>query len=225
MLFLNCIVLSAQVENLIDCAGVELENIGQVKNTKDYKTRRKDLLVRNIVDAGIGLEYEMQHNLAAGVKAECLLGADWQILNLAAGYRLMFYNFGCSRVLQRDYVSWMLNSFYADARINLNRYGLCRFHLDGEYAYNLRGKSTSRYNVGLDAVSDENLCRNFGSLAAKAGARIGKWDIAAYFRYDLKPAVDQQYIYENRAYDYYAFVKAVNERWRVGLSVTYYIYE
>lgn len=48
-------------------------------------------------------------------------------------------------------------------------------------------------------------------------------DFTLFFTYDLKPAYNQQYIYENMTDFYNTYVDHLNKRWRIGTSMVIYI--
>lgn len=98
-------------------------------------------------------------------------------------------------------------------RLGGDDWGAMYVGAQGSYNFNM-GE-----NVDLSVVDSRNY--SVGGQIGVCFKRI--LDFTLFFTYDLKPAYNQQYIYENMTDFYNTYVDHLNKRWRIGTSMVIYI--
>ena len=94
----------------------------------------------------------------------------------------------------------------------------------GDWGATYMGAHAS-YNFNMGYNVDANIInsRNY-SVGAQFGFCIKRIiDITFFYTHDLRPAYNQQYIYENMPDFYNTFESHINKRWRIGTSFAIYI--
>ena len=187
--------------------------------TREHRRERwSTVTLKNFFNLGLGLEYEMWHNLGYGPRLECRFGTDWQLINGAIGIKVLSYNNIGKDLYKRDMVSYTAIPFFADARVNLYSSDHIGVHADAELAFTL--VTNEIYHNGIDIYdTNKELGNHHFTTSIRIGTRIDNIDMGIYVKYDTKPVLNQKYIYETIGYDYYAFGKAINERVRIGASI------
>lgn len=173
---------------------------------------------------GIGVDAEMLNSLALGPKMEFKLGAADNIFNFSVGAKALWWKPEWLTGTEIQHITFMQVPIYAAAKLNLFRTGDdSHFYIGGEWAYNLNfgSKISDSYD---DYMKDKELVN---SSNMSASARIGFcWehsDLSFYYRHDLSPVYNQEYIYQQYNDCYTDFEKVLNERFRIGISYTCYI--
>ena len=105
--------------------------------------------------------------------------------------------------------------------MNAVRWKQKRLYVGLEFAYNIA--LGSRYIVVKQhsEADERSIARNHFACQCKLGLRDKEWDFSVFYEYDLSPAIDQQYVYESSAYDYFLLYDSIFERCRIGVSATY----
>lgn len=98
-------------------------------------------------------------------------------------------------------------------RLGGDDWGAMYVGAQGSYNFNTGG------NVDVSVVNSRNY--SVGGQIGFCAKRI--FDFTLFFTYDLKPAYNQQYIYENMNDFYNNRVDHFNKRWRIGTSMVIYI--
>ncbi len=174
---------------------------------------------------GLSLQYEQMRNNSIGWRFLYKAGSDRQLFNFGGAVGFMFYNSLTPKTAGRDFVTCLEFPFSAFARLNFCRKGEGNMYFELEPAVSVTDRSTSKYRSNLEEISDSLIVRKaYCNFSARIGYVWRYMDVGLYCRYDIAPALNQKHIYEDRRYDYYAFGPAINERFRIGLSVIFFIY-
>ena len=122
-----------------------------------------------------------------------------------------------------QHINFIQAPIYAAAKMNLFRTGgNSHFYIGGEGAYNLNFQSKIYQSTG-DYEKDVMLVNKYNlSASARIGICSTHGDFSIYYRHDLSPAYNQQYVYETYNGCYNEFMGSLNERFRIGISYTYY---
>lgn len=172
---------------------------------------------------GIGVDAEMLNNIALGPRLEFKIGAGDDFFNFSLGAKALWWKPEWLNA-EIQHINFIQVPIYAAAKMNLFRIGRkTRFYIGGEGAYNLNMDSKIYVGSG-DYEKDLSLVNKYNmSATARIGFCSKHGDFSIYYRHDLSPAYNQQYIYEMYNSCYNEFEKILNERFRIGVSYTCYI--
>ena len=172
---------------------------------------------------GIGIEGEIMKNAIAGGNVEFKLGASYNRFNFSVGAKALWWKPDWLVGTDVYSISFIQIPLYATAKLNLFKAGSSNFYIAGEGAYNMNLEA-KLYNGYGDKLADKNLVNKSNmSVLARIGFCWEHCDLGFFYRHDLQPAYNQQYIYQQYNDCYNEFVKILNERFRFGVSLTCYI--
>lgn len=166
----------------------------------------------------------MLNSLALGPKIEFKLGAADNLLNFSLGAKSLWWKPEWLSGTEIQHISFIQVPLYAAAKLNLFSTGYrSHFYIGGEWAYNLNfcskiGDSYDGYMSDKELVNTSNM-----SASARIGFCWEHSDLSFYYRHDLSPVYNQEYVYHQYNDCYNDFVKVLNERFRFGISYTCYI--
>lgn len=172
---------------------------------------------------GVGLDVEMLNSLAMGPRMEFKLGAADNRFNFSVGAKALWWNPEYLNSSDIQSIPFIQVPLYATIKLNLFRTGAkSHFYIGGEGAYNLNlgakiGDATSGYISDDELVNRTNL-----SASARIGFCWRHGDFSLYYRHDLAPVYNQEYIYRQYNECYTNIEKVLNERFRLGFSYTFY---
>lgn len=162
------------------------------------------LLGRNTAITG-GMQFRVGHN---GQFANLVVVADhsWNNrFNPSFGVDIKSNAFSVGIGLRENLIRKNSLTFYVMESASYN------------YPYNI-----SYIRDGEDIV-DNQLMRPYLSASGRIGIIWKQIDLNLHLKASLQPEYAQKYIYENRAYDYYALRDMIDSRITVGISVVYHI--
>lgn len=203
-----------------DDTAQEIEIMKEYWRKKNYRERLRTVTLNNFFTLGAGLEYEMLYNAGYGPKVELRFGTNWQAVNICIGAKILTYNQLCKKLYGHHLVSYTSFPLFADARVNIYRSDPISIYTAAELAYVLVTGETY-YDHIINHATDIELGQNHFASSLKAGIRHENIDFGVFVKYDMKPALNQKYIYEARTYDYFACGNSINERIRIGVSITF----
>lgn len=176
------------------------------------------------IQMGFGGGYEMWNNTAAGIRTEIRLGRLDDLVSLSAGLGVKFWNMVWTRSSRYSYIRYTQFPFHAGVSVNTFWLAGARIYAGGEMAYNLHGNNASCVHPEERSTDfDSSHLGRYFTLSGRIGLRSGTMDISIYYIYDLEPPLDQKYIYESSGLDYKAFGPTVNDRFRIGITLMFYI--
>lgn len=172
---------------------------------------------------GIGLEGQTMNNAVAGGSVEFKLGASYERFNFSVGTKALWWKPDWLVGTDVYSISFVQIPLYATAKLNLLELEYSNFYISGEGAYNMNFGAKIYDGYG-NKFADKNLVnKSYLSVSARIGFCWENCDLGFFYRHDLQPAYNQQYIYQQYNDCYYDFENVLNERFRFGLSLTYYI--
>lgn len=172
---------------------------------------------------GIGLEGEMLKNAVVGGNVEFKLGASYDRFNFSVGAKALWWKPDWLVGTDVYSISFIQAPLYATAKLNLFEAGSSNFYIAGEGAYNMNFGAKIYDGYGNN-LADKNLVNKSSlSVSARIGFCWEHCDLGFFYRHDLQPVYNQQYIYQQYNDCYNEFVKVLNERFRFGVSLTCYI--
>lgn len=182
----------------------------------------------NLLNFGFGFEAEGFHGYAPGLTAIWRAGSERQLFNFIAGMEVLYQNPLRSN---KKFHTLSYGQFvpYGGARFNVYRHTKGSLYAQGDLSYILNFEAIYHTEnakktelISNDTTRDSTLVRNHPAATFKIGFCNDLIDFGAYTRYDMKPSINQKFIYENPIYDYYAMGPAINERWSIGLYLIVY---
>lgn len=168
---------------------------------------------------GVGMDAAMNKNYQFSPKVFVGIGSSRNLFNVDMGLKLTFSNvFGES---DDEYIRHYAMPIFVAGSINAVRWKQKNLYVGAEISYNVAlGSRHIVFNQLLE-TDIASIAKNHFAWQGKLGFRNKDWDISAYYEYDLSPAIDQKYVYESPAYDYFNVYGSIFERWRIGVSATY----
>lgn len=170
---------------------------------------------------GVGLETGVYENLYLGPKLFYGMGTFRNLFNIDGGFKYMF----CSSMYNKyeESISGQFFSVFCSLNFNPIRWNTGCMYLGGETSYNVVA-AASHKEISSDVVAhDIRIGNNHFVARGKIGARLDLWDINLYCDYNLAPAMNQKYIFESVDYNYDKLYASIHERYRIGISVSYFI--
>lgn len=188
----------------------------EMEGVKSKRFNRIDM--RHI---GVGLETGVYENLYIGPKLFYGLGTFRNLFNMDGGLKYIYL-----RSLNNKYeesISVQFFSVFCSLNINPIRWNSGCMYLGGETSYNVVA-AASHKEISSDVVThDYHIGNNHFVARGKIGARFDFWDINVYCDYNMAPSMNQKYIYESVDYNYDKLYATIHERYRIGVSVSYFI--
>lgn len=204
-----------------DVIGKVTQKRRELKNMSKKSRRRHIWAGRFLI--GFGAEYGMWRSSVVGGKMEARIGRIDDLLNVAAGTGVLFWNADWSRGRRYAYMRFCQYPFYVSAKLNTFRFKSSRLYFGVEAAYNLPDSfyeyvRTDRYHKLI--LSDITV--NYFTLTGKIGLYLPSVDINLFVAYDTKSPFDRQLLLESSPEEYYAMGPAVDDKFRIGLNIMIY---
>lgn len=195
-----------------------------ITSAAQSKLERDEILDRRLdkieyYHVGVGMDAAMNKNYQLCPKVFMGIGSNRNLFNADAGLKLSLSNlFGKS---SDEYISYYFLPIFVAGSMNAVRWRQKSLYIGAEIVYNIAlGSNPASTNQQSDADA-ASVTKNHFACQGKLGLRNKDWDFSVYYEYDLSPAIDQKYVYESPAYDYFKVYDSIFERWRIGVSATY----
>lgn len=158
---------------------------------------------------GVGMDAAMNRNYQICPKLFIGIGSNRNLFNADAGLKLSLSNVFGTR--NGECIRHYSMPIFIAGSINAVRWKQKSLYMGAEMDC----------NVALGSDRTPSIAKNHFSCQGKLGFRNKEWDFYVYYEYDLSPAIDQKYVYESPAYDYFKVHDSIFERWRIGISASY----
>lgn len=188
----------------------------EIEGIKSKRFNRIDM--RHI---GVGLETGVYDNLYIGPKLFYGLGTFRNKFNIDGGLKYLY----CRSMNNKheESISVQFCSIFCSLNLNSIRWNSGCMYFGVEMTYNVVA-AASHKEISSDVVAhDIRIGNNHFVARGKIGARLDFWDINVYCDYNLAPAMNQKYIFESVDYNYDKLYASIHERYRIGISVSYFI--
>lgn len=113
------------------------------------------------------------------------------------------YSMGCG--ISENIIKSYVGTLYLAESVSIDIPFSARYH-DMEYVY-----------------ADKGLVKFHLSGKIRLGFALNNFDVSLFSEFDMMPTFNQKYIFETIGYDYYAIRSLINERFRLGVSIVYFI--
>lgn len=172
---------------------------------------------------GVGLEYAMWRNTAAGFKIELCLGSRDDILNVSAGIGTLFWNMHWTRNDGYPYISFWQYPVYLSAKLNLFNIKGYPVYCGFGAAYNFPDilPKYSGYDGSYDII-DDNSVSGYLSLTGKIGIRTGPVEFSLFCVYDTDSPFNLPMLQNYDEVMFESLAPAVYDRFRIGLDIMLY---
>lgn len=179
------------------------------------KLEREKILDRRLdkieyYHVGIGTDAAINRNYQLCPKVFIGIGSNRNLFNADAGLKLSLSN--VFETGDGEYIRHSSIPVYIAGSINAVRWKQKSLYAGAELSC----------HIALGSNKAASIANNHFACQGKFGFRNTDWDFSVYYEYDLSPAIDQKYIYESPAYDYFKVYNSIFERWRIGVSASYY---
>lgn len=198
------------------------KRISELKNMS--REIRGKFIWEGRIRIGAGIQYEMWRNTVFGPKAEFRIGRNDDLLNASIGCGVMFWNARWTKSGEYDYIRICRIPILMTIKVNVLHIKKANLFIVGETAYwfNLSAPEYIK-STGEIFDPDESCVNKFLSATGKIGIGLRSFEAALYFSYDLQPPINQKLIYESPYFDYAGFGASINDRFRIGISLMFYI--
>ena len=195
-------------------AQTDLESYSQKRLMRQLK-----YTAANLMNIGMGVTAEGMWNYGAGIKVGWKGGNERQLLNITAGMEYLWHN---PVHISKKHHSIAYEQFapYIGVRVNYTGLKIPVLYAEADISYCLN--HSSKYRSGQHTITSP-LTRNHHAPVFRIGYEMEDIEFCCYARYDMKPSIRQEYIYDNEPFDYFKLGPAINERWTIGISLFYYI--
>lgn len=193
-------------------------------NTAQSKMERDVLLNKRLnkieyYHFGVGLDAAMNRNYQLSPKVLVGIGSNRNLFNADMGLKLTFSNvFGKSGP---EYIRLYAMPIFVEGSINVARWKQKSIYIGTEIEYSVALGSSHTINHQQTEIDATSIAKSHFACQGKMGFRNKAWDFSVYYEYDLSPSMDQKYVYESPAYNYWRVYDSIFERWRIGISTTY----
>lgn len=195
-----------------------------ITSAAQAKVTRNKILDRRLkgieyFHVGIGIDAAMNKNYKLSPKVFMGLGSNRNVFNVDLGLKLSLSNIFGKR--DDEYIRYYSFPIFVAVSINAFRRRQKSLYLGAEIAYNIALGSSHIVNNQMSEIDAISISNNHFTYQVKLGYRIIDLDFSVYYENDLSPAINQKYVYESPAYNYFKIYESILERWRIGLSATY----
>lgn len=172
---------------------------------------------------GVGLEYAMWRNTAAGFKIDLCLGSRDDILNVSAGIGTLFWNMRWIRNDSRSYISFCQFPVYLSAKLNVFNIKGYPVYCGLSAAYNF--PETKPEYSGYDGFYKtiyKGIVSRYLSLTGKIGIRTGPVEFSLFCVYDTDSPFNLPMLQNYDEVMFESLAPAVYDRFRIGLDIMLY---